>query len=323
MNERSRDGMKPLRDEVLPKVSVIIVTYGSSNEIPDCVESLQRQSVPVEIFLVDNASPDNTAQVVSDYAARFPNVRAILNKENVGLAAGNNTPMGECRGEYLLMLNPDTVFRNDSLQHMVEFLDRNRHVGVVGPKNVYENGEPHVSFERHWGLRQVLMWRVLPYRFPRLLHDRFSSYETQDVLFVSGSCLLIRRNIFEQIGGYDPEFFLAIEDVCDLCLRVKQSGSRVVFLADQEVVHLTARSCVQAPYIVVWQGNRGAVYYFWKHKGIFQALLVSLLLLMAAAARVVTGAIVGIAKKRYRSVARIYARVFWDLLVRNPIRAKR
>lgn len=323
VNERLHDGMKPLGDEVRPRVSVVIVTYGSSKEIPDCVESLRRQSVPIEIFLVDNASPDNTAEMVSDYAARFQNVRAILNKENVGLAAGNNTPMEQCRGEYLLMLNPDTMFRNDSLQHMVEFLDHNRDVGVVGPKNVYENGEPHVSFERHWGLRQVLMWRVLPYRFPRLLHDRFSSYETQDVLFVSGSCLLIRRNIFEQIGGYDPEFFLAIEDVCDLCLRVKQSGSRVVFLADQEVVHLTARSCVQAPYIVVWQGNRGTVYYFWKQKGIFQALVVSILLLMAAAARVVTGAILGIAKKRYRTVARIYARVFWGLLVRSPIRANR
>jgi hypothetical protein len=300
-------------------VSVVIVTYGSSSEIPACVESLLKQSVPVEIFLVDNASPDNTAQVVSEYAERYENVHAILNPENIGLAAGNNVPMGKCQGEYLLILNPDTLFRDNSLELMVTFLDNNADVGVVGPKNVYPDGEPHVSFRRAWGIRHVITWRVLPYRFPRLLHDRFSSYETQDVLYVSGSCLLIRRSIFEEIGGYDSEYFLTIEDVCDLCVRVKQSGSRVVFLAEPEVVHITGRSGAQAPFIVVWHGNRGTVYYFLKHKGIVQALVVSFLLLAAAAARVMVAGILSIVKKRYRTIAGIYARVFWWLVVRNPI----
>src|ERR1700722_8900723 len=306
-----------------PRVSIIVVTYGSSKEIPDCVESLLKQSVPVEIFLVDNASPDNTAQMVSEYAARFENVHAILNTKNVGLAAGNNAPMGKCQGEYLLMLNPDTFFRNNSLERMVEFLDRNPDVGVVGPKEVNADGHPHVSFRRSWGLRHVFTWRVLPYRFPRFLHDRFSSYATQDVLFVSGSCLLIRRSLFEQIGGYDPEYFLSIEDVCDLCLRVKQTGSRVVFLGDQEVVHHTGRSGAQAPYIAIWHSNRDSVYNFLKHKGVLPALVVSFLLLTAAATKTVTAAILGIAKKRYRNIARMYARLFWHLVVKNPIRGGR
>jgi GT2 family glycosyltransferase len=311
--------MNPRSNQIHPRVSVIIVTYGSSSEIPDCVESLLRQSVPVEIFLVDNASPDNTAEVVSEYARRYENVHAILNKENIGLAAGNNVPMGKCQGEYLLILNPDTLFQDNSLAYMVDFLEQNPDVGVVGPKNVYPDGEPHVSFRRTWGIRHVITWRVLPYRFPRLLHDRYSSYETQDVLFVSGSCLLIRRSIFEQIGGYDPEYFLTIEDVCDLCVRVKQRGSRVVFLAEPEVVHITGRSGAQAPFIVVWHGNRGTVYYFLKHKGIAQALVVSFLLLGAAAVRVVIAGILSVAKKRYRRIAGIYAQVFWSLIVRNPI----
>jgi GT2 family glycosyltransferase len=318
-NKTAPDEIRPSSAVASPRVSVIIVTYGSSAEIPDCVESLLNQSVPVEIFLVDNASLDNTAQVISDYAARYENVHAILNTENVGLAAGNNVPMGKCRGEYLLMLNPDTAFRGDSLERMVEFLDRNLDVGVVGPKNVYPDGSPHVSFRRSWGIRHVVTWRVLPYRLPRLLHDRFSSYDTQDVLYVSGACLLIRRAIFEQIGGYDPEYFLTIEDVCDLCIRVKQTGSRVVFLGEEEVVHLAGRSGVQAPYIVVWHGNRGTVYHFLKHKGIAQALVVSFLLLSASATRVVLAAMLGLVKKRYRNVARIYGRVFWGLIVRNPI----
>jgi GT2 family glycosyltransferase len=302
-----------------PRVSAIIVTFRSTNELPACVASVLEQPLSVEVFLVDNASPDTTPQIVADYAGRFKNVHAILNSQNIGLAAGNNCPLGKCRGDYILVLNPDTVLPENSLARMVDFLDHNVDIGVLGPKNLYEDGTPHVSFHRHWGLFSVVMWRIIPYRFPRWLYDRFSSYKCQDVLFVSGACLLIRRSIFEQIGGYDPEYFLTVEDVVDLCIRAKRTGCRIVFSPDIEVFHFTGRSGAQAPYIVVWQANRGSVYHFLKHKGKVQAFLVSLLLIFAAAARVVFATLLGVALKRYRSVARIYARVLWNLLVFNPI----
>ena len=305
-----------------PKVSVVVVTYGSKEELPDCIEGLLKQQLALEVFLVDNASPDDTAQMVSEFAAKFENVHAVLSPDNVGLAAGNNIPKDRFRGEYVLMLNPDTVFRDNSLERMVQFLDEHPDVGVVGPRNVYADGSPHVSSGLHWGIREVLMWRVLPYRIPRLLHDRMSHYKQQDVLFVSGSCLLMRRHIFDEIGGYDPEFFLCIEDVCDLCLRAKKTGCRVVFLANEEVVHITGRSCVQAPYIVVWHGNRGTIYYFLKHRGTAYALFVSLLLFVGAAVRVGISGILSIGSKKYRRTASIYARVLWSIVAKNPIRIK-
>jgi N-acetylglucosaminyl-diphospho-decaprenol L-rhamnosyltransferase len=308
--------------DVQPRVSVIIVTYGSANEIPDCIEGLFNQLVPLEVFLVDNASPDNTSQLVADYAARFENIHAILNNENIGLAAANNSPLGKCQGDYVLILNPDAQLRANSLAQMVDFLDRNPDVGVVGPKNVYADGTPHVSFHRHWGLLNVLIWRIAPYRFSRGICDRFSSYKRQDLLFVSGACLLLRRKVFEGIGGYDPEYFLTVEDACDLCIRARQTGCRVVFLPDAEVLHLTGRSGVHAPYIAVWQGYRGTVYHFLKHKGMVQALVVSLLLIVSSAARSAIAAILGVTRKQYRSVARIYATVLWNLLIHNPIRLK-
>jgi len=311
-----------VQDGISPRVSVIIVTYRSTKELPDCIASVLKQPLPVEVFLVDNASPDSTPQMVADYAARFENVHAILNSENIGLAAGNNCPLGKCRGDYVLALNPDTVLPDNSLARMVAFLDTNTDIGVLGPKNLYEDGTPHVSFHRHWGFLSVLMWRIIPYRFPRRLYDRFSSYKRQDVLFVSGACLLVRRSIFEQIGGYDPEYFLTVEDVVDLCIRAKRTGCRIVFLPDVEVFHFTGRSGAQAPYIGIWQGNRGTVYHFLKHKGIVQASLVSLLLIFAAAARVGLAILLGVTNKRYHNAARIYGRVFWSLLVHNPVTAK-
>jgi GT2 family glycosyltransferase len=305
---------------VSPRVSVIIVTFRSTNELPNCLGSVLKQPLSVEVFLVDNASPDSTPQMVAAYAERFENVHAILNSQNIGLAAGNNCPLGKCRGDYVLILNPDTVLPDNSLSRMVDFLDHNTDIGVLGPKNLYEDGNPHVSFHRHWGFFSVLIWRIIPYRFPRSLYDRFSSFKSRDVLFVSGACLLIRRSIFEQIRGYDPEYFLTVEDVVDLCIRAKKTGCRVAFFSEVEVFHFTGRSGAQAPYIVVWQANRGTVYHFLKHKGKVQAFLVSLLLIFAAIARIGFAILLGVVKKRYRSVARIYARVLWNLLVLSPLR---
>lgn len=308
---------------VAPRVSVVIVTYRSTKELPACMESLFQQSIPVEILLVDNASPDSTRQMVADYAERVENVHTILNRENLGLAAGNNCALGRCHGEYVLMLNPDTVLPADSLERMITFLDMHQDVGVLGPKCVYEDGTPHVSFHRSWGIGHVLAWRIVPYRFIRRLYDYLSPFESQNVLFVSGACLLIRRHIFEQIGGYDPEYFLTVEDAVDLCIRANRTGYRTFFFSDAQVLHFTGRSATQTPYLVVWQGIRGTVYHFLKHKGKFQALLISVLLGLSAAARVVAAGIFGVARARYRVVARIYGLVLLDLLLRNPIRVNR
>lgn len=310
------------QNDIRPKVSVIIVTYGSRNEIPDCIASLQKQPVPVEIFLVDNASPDDTPEIVSGYAARFYNICAILNPENIGLAAANNLALGKCQGDYVLILNPDTMVQTSTLTNLVAFLDQNPDVGVVGPRNVYTDRTPHSSFHRHWGLFHILLWRVLPYRLPRWLYDRFSSYKCEDKLFVSGACLMIRRATFERIGGYDPEYFLTVEDACDLCIRAKKDGGRVVLVPDAEVVHHGGRSAAQAPYIVVWQGYRGSVYHFRKHKGIMPAMVVFFLLLVSSGMRAIMAAAAGLALPHYRSTARIYGSVFWSLLVRNPVVTK-
>ena len=307
------------KETTSPRVSVIVVTYRSTEELPSCAESVLRQRVPLELFIVDNASPDATPAMVSAYGEKYQNVYPILNSENIGLAAGNNRPLGRCRGDYVLILNPDTILREDALGKMVQYLDDHPDVGVLGPKNVYADGRAHVSYHHAWGFFHVLFWRVFPYSIIRPFYDRFTSYQPQDVMFVSGACLLIRREIFERIGGYDEQYFLTIEDVADLCIRAKKTGYRVVFSPDAEVLHLTGRSGAQVPYIVLWQANRGTVYHFRKHKGLPQAVLVTLLLFTFAAVRVLVEGFLGIGSTRYRRVARLYANVCRDLLIRNPI----
>src|SRR5258706_13880230 len=204
---------KSLQNDARPRVSVIIVTYKSAREIPDCIESLLKQHVPVEMFLVDNASQDDTPQMGADYAARFENIHAILNAENIGLAAGNNTPLGKCQGDYVLMLNPDTVLRENSLERMVDFLDRNPDAGVVGPKNLYADGTPLVSAHRHWGLLHVLLWRGLAFLFFPGLVDPLSPHKRQGSLFVFWGFRVVCPSIFFEISGVGSLIFFFIQRV--------------------------------------------------------------------------------------------------------------
>lgn len=298
---------------------MVIVTYHSAEDVGPCIDSVLAQSVGVEVLAVDNASTDGTVGVLGAYVERFPSVRVFASPRNVGLAAGNNVALGRVTGDYLLFLNPDTVLGGGTLAHMAGFLDSNPDFGVVGPLNRYADGTRHSTFSRDWGLARIFVWRVLPYSVPRRLCDRYSRYEFREPAFVSGACLLIRRSLFERIGGYDPEFFLAIEDVADLCLRARRAGFRVGFLPEVEVTHIGARSGRRVTFTVLWEGNRASVYYCLKHHGIPRALACTALLIGNAVARSAAAAAISVVRPGYRGKILRHLRLAGLLVARNPI----
>lgn len=302
-----------------PRVSVITVTYRSVGELPACLESLDRQQVPLELFLVDNASPDATPELVRVEAARHENVHAILNRENRGLAFANNQPLGRLRGEYVLILNPDTALRDGALAGLVRYLETHPEVVAVGPKNVYEDGTPHSSYHKSWTVGHVMLWRLVPYALVRRLHDRNARYRETEVRFVSGACLLMRREAFERIGGYDPQYFLTVEDACDLCIRASRAGGKVVYYPAVEVMHLCGRSSAGVSFLVTWESLRGAVYHFHKHHGVLAGLLVTAIFLLN---HLVRSLLVLIATPlRPRLFPRIgrYAELSWKLVAESPM----
>ena len=289
---------------VRPRVSAIVVTDRSAGEIGGCVESLLGQPVPVEVFLlVDNASPDDTPQIVADYAARFEYSRhPEPRKYRTG--GGQQCRSGEMSGR--LYSHPEPRYAVPSAYPGVHGgLPRPQPAGGRGgTKKCVFRRPPHTSFHRQWGLLHVLLGRVLPYRLARTLYDRFSSYEHQDYR-------RIRSRVFPDGRGRVRPLY-----------TVRLAGSRIVFLPDAEVLHIGGQSAYQVPFITIWQGYRGTIYHFLKHKGLIQALAVSLLLIVSAGARSAIAAVLGVAKKRHRNVARIYGTVFWNLIARNPIRTK-
>jgi GT2 family glycosyltransferase len=226
-----------------PKLSIIIVSYFVRQEVADCLDALRKSDLPMEVFVVDNASTDGTYEMLKEQYGDWPALIGIRSPANVGLARANNIPLDRLRGELTLILNPDTIPTPALLRDLVEKLDRNPDIGVVGPLSLYGDGTPHSSFHHRWTLLHILLWSTVPRRWTSWWYDRPARLlKESDVMFVSGACLLIRTSTFRQIGGYDDAYFLAVEDAADLCRRAAATGLRVVYYPKTSIVHYGARS---------------------------------------------------------------------------------
>jgi len=267
-----------LPPSVHPKVSVVIVTYNAQEEFMQCLDSLNRESTPMEIFVIDNASNVDFRVILR--GLKTSNVRVILNVDNVGLARANNEPMNACSGEYILILNPDTEIKPGSIGLLAAYLDSHPDVGVVGPRIFSGDGSVEPSFFTTWAPIRITAagWLKLPLTIVSQKRRRVTVNGTQNVLFVSGACLLIRRQLFLELGGYDSSFFLSLEDVVDLCLRARRMGYRVVYYPDATIIHLGARG--HKGYRSIFWGYQGRLYFESKYGSRMSALLLRVELLI-------------------------------------------
>jgi GT2 family glycosyltransferase len=303
------------------QVTVAIVTFRSRADLPNCLTSLLASTVPVKAVIIDNASGDGTLEMAQDFARQHPNVVALDSGGNIGLAAGNNLVIPHIEGEYVLILNPDTVVRPDTLSLLIQRMKENPRVGIIGPKNLYADGSPHTSYHLSWNLGHLILWRVFPYSFMRRLYDTYARYRESDVYYVSGACLLVRADVFREIGGYDPRYFLSAEDTCDLCRRVAARGYRILYSPSAVITHLSGRSGEQVPYLATMESYKGSIYYFSKFAGAMGGMLAFAIIVFACLTRIVTS-ILKLALRR-RPADRANLRVFWSILPKLLARGPR
>lgn len=232
--------------------SVILVTYQSGAFVRRCVESIAQSThrVSFEIIAVDNASNDGTAALLE---RGHPAVRVVRNQENVGFGRAANQAARLATGRYLLFLNPDTEVQDHAIDHAVAFADAHEDVGILGGKLLNPDGTlqraarrsipyPSVAFFQLSGLGRI--WRNHPAAGAYNL-ERLDPNQTADVGAVSGAFLLIRRDAWDRVGGFDERFFLYGEDL-DLCLSVARLGFRVVYYPEAPVLHHKGASSRQA-----------------------------------------------------------------------------
>jgi GT2 family glycosyltransferase len=263
-----------MRFEPHPRVSAIIVTFNSKGEITQCLDSLQHEAVPMEIFVVDNASDVQFREFLR--TIDLPNLRVILNDQNVGLTRAENEPMNEISGDYVLMLNPDTVIKPGAIDSLVSYLDANPAVGVVAPRILSGDGSTEWSFRpvnSGWNLTRdtVRGWIKVPSAVAWRRGRTLTIKGTEDVFFATGACLLIRAELFLKLGGYDPNYFLALEDVVDFCMKVWSSGYRVVYHPEAQIFHWGGRS--HAGFLSIFWGYQGRLYYQTKYASSASVLL--------------------------------------------------
>jgi N-acetylglucosaminyl-diphospho-decaprenol L-rhamnosyltransferase len=213
-------------------------------------------------------------------------VTLLAQTSNIGFTRGNNIGLAAAKGRYLLLLNPDTEVIGDALQQMATYLDQHIDVGIVGPHTLNSDGSTQSSKRRFPTLTTAIFESTWLQRFaPRRLLDRFYAKDipdaaTAEVDWMQGSALMIRRQVYEQIGGLDEQFVMYSEEV-DLCKRAKNAGWKVVYMGDAEIMHHGGKSTEQVTARSQIHFQQSKLYYFRKHHGALAAGFLRVFLLVS------------------------------------------
>ncbi len=231
-------------------LSIVIVSYNSSSFLRSCIKSVSNteDSLNKEIIVVDNTSRDDSVRLVK---LNFPSVRLIENNKNVGFAKANNIGIKLARGRCTLFLNPDIVVRQNALDKMINFLKANKNIGIIGPKLLYPNGNLQLSCRSFYNIRTIILRRTfLAKLFPNsklLKHHLMLEYshdKIQEVDWVFAACLMVRREVLNEVGYFDEGYRMYFEDV-DLCYRMKKAGYKVCYYPEAVVTHHHRRDSAQ------------------------------------------------------------------------------
>lgn len=224
-------------------LSVIVVNWNTQDILRGCLQSVRDhlREPASETIVIDNGSQDGSAEMV---LADFPQVRLIRNAENLGFGPANNQGMAAASGEFFLLLNSDARLVDDTPRRLVELMKGRPQVGVVGPRLIFEGGRLQPSANRFPTLARLAFEELGFYRLlPReqsarlLLGGYWDHAGEREVDWLTGACLLVRRRVWEETGGFDPSMFLYGEEV-EWCHRIRERGWLVLFAPVGEVVHL-------------------------------------------------------------------------------------
>jgi hypothetical protein len=245
------------------KASVVILARDSAERLVSCLGSLWRELSEgrYEVIVVDNGSRDLTPAV---FRHRLARLRLVINRRNRGVAPARNQGIAVAHGDYLVLLDDDTVVRPGALEHLLALMDERPRVAVCGPKLVDAEGRTQLS----WGLFPTLTDKLARWlaAAPAVRGQTTAKGggSVREVDYVIGACQVIRRAALTEVGLLDERIFYGPEDV-DLCLRVRRAGWRVVYDPEAVVVHDERRAGRSLFTLMGWRHAAGLVYYFWKH----------------------------------------------------------
>lgn len=228
-----------------PLVSAIVLNYRSHRDTVRCVRALLTQSIgqEIEVLVTDNHSDDESMGFIRAQLKNDPRIRIVENRGNIGYGKGNNAAVHLAKGEYVLIINPDNVLPADGVEKMLTYLKTHADVGIVGPALVYPDNTVRPSARPFPRITDLLRKRLFPARWHeqfRAAMDGMLKKEAVDVDWMVGACLLLRTDLYKELGGFDERFFLFFEDI-DLCRRIHALKKRVVYLPQIKVLDRKGR----------------------------------------------------------------------------------
>jgi len=274
------------------QLSVVIVNYNTKKFFKDCLESIFKHTkgLDYELIVVDNASTDGSVEYLQRFkGSKVQRSKVIFNKENLGFSRGNNQGIRQAEGKYILLLNSDTLLKDNALFKMVEFVDQHPEISVLGPRLLNSDGIFQASvgrfptlpvvavmlFKEHFGGSRLVRWAP----------DRICPVD-----WVMGAALIARKEVFEKVGLLDEKIFMYMEEV-EWCYRVKKAGYKIYFYPGAEIFHLGQGSSKTGRKEPILNIYKGLIYFYQKHKSTWELLVLRGLLKLKAGVSFLVGLI--------------------------------
>lgn len=299
-------------------VSVIIVNWNTKDLLKECILSIQQQThnISYEIIVIDNFSKDESVAMVR---RDFSEVQLIANDFNAGFGQANNQGYEIAKGEYLLILNPDTVILDGAIEKLYHYIKQNNHVGVCGPKCIHPDDSIQVSWASFPSIKNIftnnVTWKEAFSMFPWF--QKFSKSEAiytnegftvqnviaeQKVDYVLGQCMMTPKFLIDQVGLFNENIFM-YEEEADLCYRIKKAGYETWFYPEAVIIHHERQSIDQIPnYLekeMKWfMDARGQ--FFRMHYGIFAQFLFYILTFISSFLKLFIMAFLWLIEKKKR-----------------------
>jgi GT2 family glycosyltransferase len=262
-----------------PRVSIILVNFNGIAVILNCLASIQRHLMPgeYEVIVVDNQSTDGSVEAI---AQAFPQVQLLLAPRNDGFGAGNNLGAKAAQGEFILLLNSDTEISSNIIPPLLAMINRNAQIGILGPQLRNPDASFQISTSPAISLKgeaaAVKLLRQYE-RDPESVVQQFSTPQAVDI--VVGAAMLIRRSLFESLGGFDEDYFMYFEE-SDLCQRAREAGWQVWYIPEVQVMHIKGASTQQQASPMRLEYRRSQLLYYQKHRPLWEQLIVRVYLIM-------------------------------------------
>jgi len=302
-----------------PDVSVSIVSYNTCDFLRACLNSLQARAnegeATLEIIVADNGSTDGSREMVQN---EFPGVRLVDTGGNIGYGRGNNAGLEHARGRYFLIFNSDAETPPGALAALLKFLDATPRAGVAGAQLISPDGSLQTSWDEVPTLFDILCEQLYIPRKRR--QDKSKDGEAFEVPWICGASLMVRSEVFREVDGFDPAYFMYFEDT-DLCVRIRKAGHPVFFVPAARVKHHLGASSgrdwqLRARMIVAY--NQSRFTFFSNNRGRIDGALVKLYTVTGAALRLMAWSIIALLRPARRDQVRLFAKTLADTVRMKP-----